>query len=356
MRGVIEMDALVQERELDLALSQDQILLGDSVARFLKDEVDDNTLRKVVESPALPKKIWQGVCDLGLPGLMTPESQGGAGLGLAEMVVVAETCGAAALPVPLLSHVCGALALREAGEKADDLASGARLATVGFGSHWIERADAADVVVIVEPDAVFVVDPKKQSLKTESGADLTRPCFSVTTDCAVRKPISPTSYERILSAWRIMLAADAWGIGQRFITSTRDYANTRETFGRKIGEYQSIKHPLADMLITHSFAQMLLRQAARLWDAQDPEAGELARLAKSHITHEVVGIARNCVEMMGAYGFTWDGGDHIWLKRAMFNSLQGGAAMQVRCELAALRGWNDPKQDRTLTRMWRRKL
>ena len=102
--------------------------------------------------------------------------------------------------------------------------------------------------------------------------------------------------------------------------------------------------------------EMLLRQAARAWDAGDDEAPELARLAKSHITHEVVSMARSCVEMMGAFGFTWEGGDHIWLKRAMFDSLQGGAPLQMRRELAALRGWNDPVQDRTLTRMWRRKL
>jgi alkylation response protein AidB-like acyl-CoA dehydrogenase len=358
MREAIEMDAVVQERELDLALSQDQVMLGDSVERFLKTEVDDNAVRKLVESPALSHEVWQGLCDLGVPGLMIPENHGGAGLGLAEMVVVAEKCGAAALPAPLLSHVCAALALHEAGETAllAELATGARIATVGFGSSWIERADAADVVVIVEPDAVLILDPKKQTLKNENGADLTRPSFSIAVDGAARKPISSARYERLLGAWRIMLAADAWGIGHRFITSTRDYAVTRETFGRKIGEYQSIKHPLADMLITLSFAQMLLRQAARLWDAQDAEAGDLARLAKSHITHEVVSMARGCVEMMGAYGFTWDGGDHIWLKRAMFDSLQGGAPLQVRRELAALRGWNDPQQDRTLTRMWRRKL
>lgn len=341
MRGAIEMD---------LTLSQDQTMLGDSVEKFLKAELDDNALRKLVEASALSQDLWRGVCDLGLPGLMIPESQGGAGLGLAEMVVVAEKCGAAALPAPLLSHVCASLALHEVGGGVS------AFATIGFGASWIERADAADVVVIVEPDAVLIVDPKKQTLKSERGADITRPCFSITTDGAIRKPISAATFERLQGAWRILLSADAWGVGQRFITTTRDYALTRETFGRKIGEYQSIKHPLADMLITHGFSQMLLRQAARAWDAQDPQGGELARLAKAHITHEVVGMARTCVEIMGAYGFTWEGGDHIWLKRAMFDSLQGGGTLQVRRELADVRGWNDPKQDRTLTRMWRRKL
>ncbi|MBY0510208.1 MAG: acyl-CoA dehydrogenase family protein, partial [Rhodospirillaceae bacterium] len=110
------MDVAVREREMDLALSQDQNMLGDSVEKFLKAELDDNALRKLVETPALPKDLWRGLGDLGLPGLMIPESRGGAGLGLAEMVVVAEKCGAAALPAPLLSHVCAALALREAGE------------------------------------------------------------------------------------------------------------------------------------------------------------------------------------------------------------------------------------------------
>jgi alkylation response protein AidB-like acyl-CoA dehydrogenase len=347
-----------QDRAIDLALTQDQSMLGDSVEKFLAAEVDANRLRALVETTSLSQDLWRGLSDLGLPGLMIAEAHGGAGLGLAEMVVVAEKCGAAALPAPLLSHVCAALALGEVGETAmlADLASGARLAVLGFSASWIERADAADIVVIVTPDGIQIVDPKKQTLTSENGADLSRPCFAITTNGAVRKPLSAAAFARIQSAWRILLSADAWGVGQRFITSTRDYAVTRETFGRKIGEYQSIKHPLADMLVTHSFAQMLLRQAARSWDAGEGQAHELARLAKSHITHAVVGMARDCIEMMGAYGFTWDGGDHIWLKRAMFNSGQGGSPLQVRRELAVLRGWNDPEQDRTLTRMWRRKL
>ena len=348
----------VQEREMDLALSQDQSMLGDSVERFLADKVDANRLRALVEEAGLSQDLWRGLADLGLPGLMIAEAHGGAGMGLADMVVVAEKCGAAALPVPLLSHVCAALALSEAGatDMLPDLAAGTRMATLGFSENWIERADAADIVVIVTKDAVQIVDPAKQTVTGENGADLTRPCFSVTLKDAVRKPITAAPFERIQSAWRVLLAADAWGIGHRFLATTREYAVTRETFGRKIGEYQSIKHPLADMAIVHGFAQMLLRQAARTWDAGDTEASELARLAKSHITHEVVTMARSCVEMMGAFGFTWEGGDHLWLKRAMFDSMQGGSPHQARRELAALRGWNDPQQDRTLTRMWRRKL
>jgi alkylation response protein AidB-like acyl-CoA dehydrogenase len=352
------MDMQVHEREMDLALTQDQILLGDSLEKFLTDEVGFNRLRALVEESGLSKPLWRGLADLGLPGLMVAEVYGGAGLGLAEMVVAAEKCGAAALPAPLLSHVCATLALQEAGEIARlaDLATGARIASVGFSPSWIERADVADIVVIVNPDAVLIVDPKKQILKDEDSVDLTRPCFAVSLDQATHTPISHATFARIQSAWRIILAADAWGVSQRFITNTRDYANARETFGRKIGEYQSIKHPLAEMYLTHSFAQMIVRQAARAWDVHDPEAEDLSRLAKSHVTQEGVRMARECVEIMGAFGFTWEGGDHIWLKRAMFDSLQGGTPVQVRRELVELRGWNNPQQDRTLTRMWRRKL
>ncbi len=71
---------------------------------------------------------------------------------------------------------------------------------------------------------------------------------------------------------------------------------------------------------------------------KDAEASDLARLAKSHITHEVVSMARGCVEMMGAYGFDGTAAT-IWrLKRAMFDCTEPGALLQVRRELAALRG------------------
>src|SRR4051812_22032079 len=100
-----------QERELDLALSQDQVLLGDSVARFLKNEVGPSALCQMAEQPDMSTELWKKFTALGVCGLVVAESHGGAGLGLADLVVVAEKCGAAALPLPFLSHACAALAL-----------------------------------------------------------------------------------------------------------------------------------------------------------------------------------------------------------------------------------------------------
>ena len=359
------------EREMDLGLTQDQAMLADSVGRFLAAEVGAAELRKMIERPDMPAKIWRGLSGLGVHGLMIPEEHGGAGMGLADLIVVAEKCGAAALPVPFLSHACAALAVRELADPGlcdtllPALASGDRLATVGFAESgaraaaWVERADAADVVVILcGNDGLYVLNRAEGALNVtpEGGADLTRPCFSVALDKARIRPLAPAAGARLRAAWAIMLAADAWGIGQRFLTNTRDYAVTRQTFGRKIGEYQSIKHPLADMAVSHGFAQLLLRRAAQAWDAGEAASAELACLAKAHITHEVVGMARQCVEMMGAFGFTWEGGDHIWLKRAMFDCLNAGTPPALRREIAAARGGDNAVQDRTLTRVWRRKL
>ncbi len=73
-----------------------------------------------------------------------------------------------ALPAPLLSHGGASALTRTRPAKPRwlaRLATGARIATVGFGSSWLNGADAADVVVIVEPDAVLILDPKKQTSK-----------------------------------------------------------------------------------------------------------------------------------------------------------------------------------------------
>ncbi len=73
-----------------------------------------------------------------------------------------------------------------------------------------------------------------------------------------------------LNPERILIAAEAVGIGRAALRKARDYANTREVFGRKIGQNQAIQHPLAKCWMELEAAELMALKAAALYDAGAP--------------------------------------------------------------------------------------
>ena len=88
---------------MEFGLSQEQILLQDSVTRFLRDTATLDQVRQVAAGDSTDQPIWEGLSALGIAGLIIPEAAGGVGLGLLEAVVVSEALGYAVAPGPFLS-------------------------------------------------------------------------------------------------------------------------------------------------------------------------------------------------------------------------------------------------------------
>src|SRR5437867_8710423 len=97
---------------MDFGLSDDQLLLKDTIRRYLESECPTTRVRAVMESetghdPAL----WQGLADLGVPGLAIPTAHGGSGLELLDLALAAEELGGACTPGPFLACAMAAGAL-----------------------------------------------------------------------------------------------------------------------------------------------------------------------------------------------------------------------------------------------------
>src|SRR2546428_6176200 len=97
---------------MDSALSHDQLLLKDPIRRYLESECPTTRVRAVMEretghDPAL----WQGLADLGVPGLAIPTAHGGSGLELLDVALAAEELGWACTPGPFLACAMAAGAL-----------------------------------------------------------------------------------------------------------------------------------------------------------------------------------------------------------------------------------------------------
>src|SRR5438094_1713710 len=130
---------------MDFGLSQDQLLLKDTIRRWLESECPTTRVRAIMESetghdPAL----WEGLADLGVPGLHVPVEHGGSGLELLDVALAAEELGAACTPGPFLASALATTALVASGSSAaaarwlPAIADGKAVVTLALGEQGDE--------------------------------------------------------------------------------------------------------------------------------------------------------------------------------------------------------------------------
>ena len=104
---------------------------------------------------------------------------------------------------------------------------------------------------------------------------------------------------------RIMVAAEAVGIGRRAIDVATRYAKERMVFDRPIGQNQAIAHPLADSLSELEAADLLWQKAAWAYDSDRPsrEAGALANMAKLRASEAGFRACDRALQVFGGFGY-----------------------------------------------------
>ena len=105
-----------------------------------------------------------------------------------------------------------------------------------------------------------------------------------------------------LNAERALIAAECIGDAYWFIRKARDYANTREVFGRPIGQNQGIQFPMADSYMETEAANLMRYEACRLFDAHQP-CGAQANMAKYLAAKASWEAANMCLQTHGGFGF-----------------------------------------------------
>jgi len=275
---------------------------------------------------------WAALAEMGVVGLTVPETAGGLGLGLVDLVLLLEEAGRAGLPEPLLETTAlGVPVLVDApGERADALRA-----------EWLPRTAAGEAVLAVGTEAMAAVPGAGSAdlLILERGGDLHAVPGEATTRVArraldgARRPAvvswEPSPGSLIVSgdAAAVLVAAledraamgsgaVLLGVADRLITMTAAYAVDRVQFGVPIGSFQAVKHHLADALIRLEFARPAVYRAAWSLDAGDPGAGCHASMAKALASDAATGAARVALQVHGAIGYTWEHDSHLWMKKA----------------------------------------
>ncbi|MFD0008649.1 acyl-CoA dehydrogenase family protein [Streptomyces sp. NPDC127178] len=280
-------------------LTEDQLALRAGVRELLARRFGPQELRAAVDEPGrLDRALWRELGAAGFFALRLPEARGGVGLGLPEAVLAFEEAGRTLLPGPLVAtHLA-------AGTVPGAATGEAVVAAVGNGLvEWLEQAD------VVQGDAAGAV-----------------PLRSV-------DPLTPL--HRVPAAGTVgpvavlLTAAEQLGGATRACELAVQHARTREQFGQLIGAFQAIKHLCAEMLVRTETARAAVYAAAV---TADPADIHTARLLADEAA---VRGARDCLQVHGGMGFTWEFELHLHLKRAWVRTHRTGETTKSEETLAA---------------------
>jgi acyl-CoA dehydrogenase len=375
---------------VNFGFTEDQDRLRAEFKRFLDDRSPMQEVRRVMETgPGYCPDLWQKMGELGWLGLTVPEAYGGSGLAWIDLVILLEETGRSLTPSPLLAHTLAATAILEAGSEEQkqrwlpDLALGRRIGSVALVeedglpfSAGIQLAgqssdegfqlsgqkcsvadpDSADLFVVAfrkngdsEEVALGVIDAQAPGVDARSFPmiDATKRMGHLNLTDVLVAPDSVLSGEgmgagsvdRLLDAGALAVAAEMGGSVDEALRITVEYAKQRIQFDRPIGQYQGVKHPLAEMYVDAESFKSLVYYGAWCFDHRPEELPRYASLAKAYATEAFVRTGIDSIQIHGAMGFTTAQDIQLYFKRSKWARPMFGDAETHYERVVAQRGY-----------------
>ena len=337
---------------MDFALSDEQQMLQESARRFFAERHPLARARQALPwSDASQQSLWQHMADMGWLGLLAPEAQGGLELGMCEAFLVAEAAGRQLLNLPLAaSAVLLPLLLRESSGDKSELA------------RWVEELTAGRSAFNVSFESMQTLDHAQQcsqqllvyGLQTPqsglrlaalpSSGETTAPAPAAALDPTLRSAplageacdsaaldwknlqISSAGRQQALASYRLARVAELLGAAAASLDLACDYARQREQFGKAIGSYQGIKHPLANAWMALDNARLCALYAAATLDGKRADWQFACAAAELTAIEGAQQVAHTTLQVHGGLGFTWEHDAHLYLKRIKHVSLRLGGS------------------------------
>lgn len=349
------------------AFTDEQAMIAETAKAFFAEQATSERTRAAMARTGVDDALWQAfTAELGLAGVAVPEAEGGVGLGIVELAILAEEAGRPVAALPLLASIGLAvpaiLAGGSVGHKArllPRLAAGdlvASFAEVAPGTTWIDGAltgaalhvphgARADLFVVAVGESAVLVERDAPGLTVTplTSMDQTRPYARLDFGAVSAEPLADPA-AALVAARRtgaLVIAADALGGAQACLDRTVAYAQERVQFGRAIGSFQAVKHRLADMMVAVEQARSAVYWAACAIDEGSDEAAFAVHAAKAFACDTYSDAAGEMIQLHGGIGFTWEHDAHLYFKRARSNRGLLGTPDWHREQIAALAGLDD---------------
>jgi alkylation response protein AidB-like acyl-CoA dehydrogenase len=276
----------------DLALDDVQQAIADAVAKFCAERCPEAVVRET--AGVFHRPLWRELAELGVLALATPEGDGGA----RELCAALESLGAAVFPGPLAATF---LATQVLGEKERTrVAQGESIVALG-APPLLPFGLVADCFLAVVDGGLHRAHPRGEIevVETLGGEPWGR------ADLELGAPLPAGA--RAWALCDLALAAYAAAAGGALVSATAAHARTRHQFGRAIGEFQAVAHPLADAHVRLDAAASLARIAAHAWDEDTPDLRARAAAARLSATRAALDAAHTAHQLFGAQGITVEG-------------------------------------------------
>ena len=361
---------------MDFSFTEEQTLLRDSIARFLKDNYDFETFKKVSRGePGWRPEIWKAFAELGLLGASLPEETGGLGGGALETMIVMEEFGRALVVEPYVpTVVIGGGLLRHGGSAAQkaewlpkiaggetvmafafaepsgrfnlaDLRAAAKKQGAGYvlngqkavvlGAPW------ADTLIVTARTGgsqrddkgvgIFLVDKKTKGIAardypTMDGLHASEIAFEnvVVPGANLISDDGLALVEQVTDEAIAAHAAEAVGAMRVLLDATVEYSKTRKQFGVPIGKFQVLQHRMVDMFIqAEQSASIALMVTLKLGDSE-AERKKAASAAKVQIGRGGRFVGQQAVQIHGGMGMTDElSVGHYFKRLTMLDALYG---------------------------------
>lgn len=340
---------------MDFAFSEEQDLLRASARSWLAQRYPLHRVAELADSDTgWDPASWRELSEL---GWLDDD------LGMLELAVLAEESGYALLPAPWWSSIALAAPVVGASPSRPTTLAWAELGTPYLldgtvtttaredGGGWRlsgtklrvpDLALAEQVLVVASAPGglgAWRVATADAGIQPTSATDLTRRLATLVLDDVAAEPVRApgTATEALLAVRRragALLACEAVGIMQRALDLAAEHAKQRMQFGRPIGSYQGVSHPIADIYTALSLTRSLAYRAAWAVGSAADDIDAAVTVAHLSAGDGAVRACESAIQAMGGIGFTWDHPLHRFYKRAQAIAAFDGTARSRRAEIA----------------------
>ena len=343
---------------MDFSLSEEQVLLQDSVTRFVADHCDVERHRRLAKTnTGFDTSAWRQFAELGWLGIPFTEAQGGIGGDAVDIMVISEALGRGLLREPFLATVvtCGgflqragsdqqrqqyippiiagesqwafAFAERGGGYNLASVKTAARSSADGYRLQGAKLAvlngHCADYLLVsartsgVPGEAagisLFLVDSTAPGVSRDNfvavdgsgGAHITFDNVQLApAQLLGAEGAALPLMEAVLDGCLVALGAEALGAMQVLLDATVEYTKTRQQFGQPIGKFQALQHRMADMYLKVEETRSLLYDAAILSQEGNVDTARACAALKVKVAEAGRYVAQEAVQLHGGIGMT----------------------------------------------------
>lgn len=308
---------------MNFDIDDEQRSFAEHARHFFSEHAGPAAARALLDGSEEPSPGRELLTELGFSSLTIPEEAGGVGSELLNMALVAEQAGRQLAAPSLATAARVAVLLEDRVDLLEEVAAG-RIAVAVVDGSPAASAPSMDVVsasqflaldhddLVLGPGIVTAREP----------IDATRGLGTVSLQSAETVRVGAAAHwEKAKLVACTILAAEGLGAAARVNELAIEHAKSRETFGRPIGSYQSIKHRIVDDWVAIDQLRSLVWWAAWAADHDADQFPLAASAAKAYCATTFETACETLIHVLGGTGFTWEHDAHLYWRRAKVDRL-----------------------------------